>query len=153
METELPWDPSRMEFKPVEMTVKYEGGMRFSASTSTGMIIPIDAHLHLGGGGTAPNPIDYLISSLGGCIGIKILLCLSDENITPASLTIRIQATRRQTLPAVFDHVHLIIDMKGEMNDDHVSEILSRTMTHLCPISAMFGEIGSLTYEYRILHE
>ena len=65
-----------MEFKPVTMTVMHEGGMRFSAHTSTGLVIPIDAHVHLGGGGTIPNPIDYLFASLGGCIGIKILLDL-----------------------------------------------------------------------------
>ena len=63
MSNEISWDPARMEFKPVTMTVMHEGGMSFSAHTSTGLVIPIDAHVHLGGGGTIPNPIDYLFAS------------------------------------------------------------------------------------------
>jgi putative redox protein len=150
MDSEIPWDKSRMEFKPVSMDLTYDGGMRFTAAGRNGVRIPIDAHLHLGGGGNVPNPIDYLIASLGGCVGIKILLSLSDNGIVPEILTIGIHGTRRQTLPAVFDHVHFEITIAAPVDDARIKEIMDRTLAYLCPISAMFGEVGELTYEYRI---
>ena len=151
MSTEITWDPSRMEFRPVEMSITYEGGMQFTASNPSGISIPMDAHLHLGGGGKIPNPIDYLIASLGGCVGIKILLSLSDKGIIPDKMTIGIHATRNQTLPAIFNQVHLVITICSDVDDKLISEIISRTITHLCPIAAMFAEVGEVTTEHHII--
>lgn len=141
-----------MEFKPVSMHLTHEGGMRFTAKTSTGLSIPIDAHVHLGGEGTFPNPIDYLFASLGGCIAVKILLDLGDKGITPDVLTVETVATRRQNLPATFDTVHHIISLKVYCDEVTVSETLTRTMTLLCPIAVIFGETSQMTWEHRILH-
>ena len=38
MSTNLPWDKSRMEWKPVDMTVMYHGDGGFTASTKSGEI-------------------------------------------------------------------------------------------------------------------
>ena len=153
MDSDMPWDKARMEFKPVSMTVSHTGGMKFTAETTSGLIIPIDAHVHLGGGGTIPNPIEYLIASLGGCIGIKVLLSLSDAGITPGLLTIRIQAERRQELPAVFEKVHLVVTVSGPVNRHQISDIMTRTLSHLCPIAAMFASVGKVTFEHHIVDE
>ncbi|HWQ66424.1 MAG TPA: OsmC family protein [Methanospirillum sp.] len=125
--------------------------MQFTAENNDGLKIPIDAHLHLGGKGLTPNPIDYLIASLGGCVGIKILLDLSDTGITPEVLLIDIQGTRKQTLPAVFEQVHLIITIKAPIDDVRLSETLTKTMRFLCPIAAMFGSVSEVTWEHRIV--
>ena len=151
MNTEISWDQSRMEFKPVSMTVSHSGGMQFTAETSGGLHIPIDAHLHLGGGGKIPNPIDYLIASLGGCVGIKILLSLQDQEIVPDRLTIAIQAERKQDLPAIFEHVHLVITLSCDVDDATIDRIITRTLSHLCPIAAMFADVGSVTFEHRLI--
>jgi len=151
MDCDIPWDKARMEFRPVSMTVTHTGGMAFTAETPAGVTIPIDAHVHLGGGGTIPNPIEYLIASLGGCIGIKILLSLSDADITPGLLTIGIQAERRQELPAVFERVHLVVTVSGHVDRHQMSEIITRTLSHLCPIAAMFASVGTVTFEHHIV--
>ncbi|HOJ96937.1 MAG TPA: OsmC family protein [Methanospirillum sp.] len=151
MTREISWDPARKEFKPVSMTVRHTGGMSFSAITSTGLIIPIDAHVHLGGGGTVPNPIDYLFASLGGCIGIKILLDLGDIGIRPDGLQIETTATRKQDLPATFETVHHVISLKGEYDEAIISDTLTKTMTLLCPIAVIFGETSVMTWEFRMI--
>lgn len=151
MDTEISWDRGRMEFKPVDMTVAHEGGMRFSAALPSGESIQMEAHPHLGGGGRTPNPIDYLIASLGGCVGIKILLALSDHDIVPDEMTIAIHATRRQTMPALFDRVRLTVTLRADLDDELISGIVVQTITRFCPIAAMFAEVGELTTEYRII--
>jgi len=147
---DIPWDKARMEFAPVSMTVMHENGMRFTARAQTGLIIPIDAHRHLGGGGEIPNPIDYLFASLGGCVGIKILLSLSDDGIVPDHLEIAIEGTRRQTLPATFDHVHFIVTITAPVPGERLTRILDQTMTRLCPVAAIFVQTGKVTFEHRI---
>jgi putative redox protein len=104
-----------------------------------------------GGEGNVPNPIQYLIGSLGGCVGVKILLALSDKGIVPRELTIGIHGTRKKTMPAFFDRVHLTIAIQADTEDATLENIIDQTLTRLCPIAAMFAEVGEVTAEHRIV--
>jgi putative redox protein len=151
MSTEIPWDKSRMEWKPVDMTVTYHGDGAFTARTSTGIAFPMEAPVGMGGHGTVANPIQYLVGSLGGCVGVKILLALSDKNIVVEELMIGIHGTRVKTMPAYFDHVHLTITLRADADEELVRNIIDQTLTRLCPIAAMFAEVGNVTAEHRII--
>ena len=151
MSAEIPWDKSRMEWKPVDMTVTYKGDGACTALTSTGISFPMEAPVGMGGHGKVPNPIQYLIGSLGGCVGVKIILALSDNGIVPEELTIGIHGTRVKTMPAFFDHIHLTITLRADADEALVSAIIDQTLTRLCPIAAMFAEVGEVTAEHRII--
>jgi putative redox protein len=151
MSAEIAWPESRKEWKPVDMTVTYNGSGMFTASTSSGITYPMEAPVGMGGQGILPNPIQYLVGSLGGCIGVKILLALSDNGIVPDELTIGIHGTRKKTMPAFFDHVHLAVTLRADADDALVSAIIEQTLTRLCPIAAMFAEVGEVTAEHRII--
>lgn len=151
MSTEIPWERSRQEFRPVDMSVSCTGGMQFIAQTSNGITFPLEAPVGMGGEGKVPNPIQYLIGSLGGCVGVKILLALSDNGIVPDELRIGIHATRIETMPSYFDHVHLTITIRAEANDAMLNGIIDQTLTRLCPIAAMFAECGHVTAEHHII--
>jgi putative redox protein len=151
MSMEIPWDKSRMEWKPVDMTVTYNGNGKFTGLTSSGISYPMEAPVGMGGDGTVPNPIQYLVGSLGGCVGVKIILALGDKGIVPEEMTIAIHGTRVKTMPAFFDHVHLTITLRADADDAMVSAIIDQTLTRLCPIAAMFAEVGEVTAECRII--
>jgi len=151
MIADLPWDKSRMEWKPVDMTVTYNGDGAFTARTSSGISFPMEAPVDMGGHGTVPNPIQYLVGSLGGCVGVKICLALADKGIVPEEMAIGIHGTRRKTMPAFFDRVHLIITLRADADEALVSTIIEQTLARLCPIAAMFAEVGEVTAEHRII--
>jgi putative redox protein len=140
-----------MEWKPVDMTVTYEGDGRFLACTPAGLSFVMEAPVGMGGHGDLMNPIQHLIASLGGCVGVKILLALSDKGITVDRLSIAIHGTRKQTMPAFFDHVHLIVTLQADADDAMVAAIIDATLQKLCPIAAMFAEVGDVTAEHRII--
>jgi putative redox protein len=139
-----------MEFGPVVISVSYAGDMQFIAENAKGMDIIMDAPVHQGGPGKNPTPIDYIIASLGGCIGVKIVLSLSDRGIVPDFLKIGILAERNDAMPAVFNKVHLDITITAPVDDEVLTGILDLTLSHYCPIAAMFAEVGELTYDYQI---
>ena len=147
MQHHIPWEKSRMEFSPVNMRVSHIQKMHFIAENDKGIKIPVDAHKHLGGEGLIPNPIEYLMASLGGCIGIKILLALSDHEIIPGSLSIHIKGERKQSLPAIFDRVHIDIDIQASIDQKELSEIIEVIMYQLCPIAVIFSESCTLTWD------
>lgn len=151
MSTEIAWPESRKEWKPVDMTVRWKGDYQFSALTSSGVQFPMEAPVGMGGQGNVPNPIQYLVGSLGGCVCVKILLALGDRGIVPEEMTIAIHGTRKKTMPAFFDHIHLTITLTADADDALVSDIIQETLTRLCPIAAMFAEVGEVTAEHRII--
>ena len=151
MSTEIPWPESRKEWKPVDMTVTYNGDGAFTTRTPSGISFAMEAPVGMGGHGKIPNPIQYLIGSLGGCVGVKILLALSDNGIVPEEMTIGIHGTRKKTMPAFFDHVHLVVTLHADADDAMVSAIIGQTLTRLCPIAAMFAECGEVTAECRVV--
>jgi len=140
-----------MEWKPVDMTVHYNGDGQFMARMPSGLSFPLEAPVGMGGHGRIPNPIQYLVGSLGGCVGVKIILALSDQGIVTDGLTIGIHGTRKKNMPAFFDHVHLTITLHADADDAMVADIIGRTLTRLCPIAAMFAEVGEVTAEHRII--
>jgi putative redox protein len=143
-----------MEWKPVDMTVTWNGDGGFTAGTKSGDItFPMEAPVGMGGHGTAPNPIQYLIGSLGGCVGVKILLALGDRGIIPEEMTIGIHGTRKKSMPAFFDHVHLTITLRADADDAVIAAIIGQTLTRLCPIAALFAEVGDVTAEHRIIQK
>ncbi|NMB79425.1 MAG: hypothetical protein GYA23_10080 [Methanomicrobiales archaeon] len=153
MSMEIPWPESRKEWKPVDMTVTYTGNGAFTATTASGLAFPLEAPVGMGGQGTAANPIQYLVASLGGCVGVKILLALGDAGIVARGLGIAIHGTRKKTMPAFFDHVHLTITLDADAGDAMVENIVDQTLLRLCPIAAMFAEVGEVTSECRIIRK
>ncbi len=151
--SDLPWPASRKEWKPVDMTVTSTGDMKFTARTSSGVEFPMEAPVGMGGDGSVPNPIQYLVGSMGGCVGVKILLALADQGIAVHGLTIGIHGTRVKTMPAYFDKVHLTITIRADADDALLDTIISETLTKLCPIAAMFAEVGEVTAEHRIVRD
>jgi putative redox protein len=152
MSPEIPWDESRKEWKPVDMTVTYNGDGAFTARTAAGDIsFPMEAPVGMGGHGKCANPIQYLVGSLGGCVGVKILLALSDNGIVPSEMSIAIHGTRVRTMPAYFDKVHLTITLRADVDEAMMKNIVDQTLARLCPIAAMFAEVGEVTAECRII--
>lgn len=141
-----------MEWKPVDMTVTWNGDGRFTGMTSTGIEFPMEAPVGMGGHGKVPNPIQYLVGSMCGCVGVKIILALGDRGIVPDDMTIAVHGTRLKTMPAFFDHVHLVVTLRAAGADDAmVKNIIDQTIIRLCPIAAMFAECGKVTAEHRIV--
>jgi putative redox protein len=133
------------------MTVTYNGDHAFTARTTDGLTIPMEAPVGMGGHGTIPNPIQYLVASMCGCVGVKIVLALGDRGIVPDELAIAFHGTRVKTMPAFFDRVHLEITLRADADDAMVQDIVDQTIRRLCPIAAMFAECGDVTATCRII--
>src|SRR5512138_1586247 len=118
------------------MNVSYEDGTHFLAKNGVGSGIAI--------GGDNPNPIDYLIASLGGCTGTMVIKGLSEKGIKPESFTIKVEGSRRKTPPTVFEKIHVTFTLSGALEDGMVAEVVRETMTLKCPVAVTLGRAGNV---------
>ncbi|NOZ01966.1 MAG: osmotically inducible protein C [Deltaproteobacteria bacterium] len=62
----------------MEMNIQFTGGLRVDAVTEGGTIIPTDQSPESGGEGSAPEPYQLFMASIGTCAGIYVLkFCLN----------------------------------------------------------------------------
>jgi len=132
------------------MNVSYESGMKFNAVNCEGQIIVVEPCPCLGGSGNHPNPIDYLLASLGSCTGIKLLMDLSARGSRPDSLRITIEGCRRELPPAVFENLHVTFFLTGDLVEKTVAGAIHETMSLNCPVAVMIGRATELTWDFQI---
>ena len=139
-----------MASESVIMNVQYENGKIFKNISCEGHIFSVEPSPSLGGSGQYPNPIDYMTGALGSCSGIKLLMDLEAENNFPDSLKISIIGKRRETPPAVFENLHVIFFLKGNLDPGIIEKGIHEVMTLTCPVAVMLGKATNLTWEFSI---
>lgn len=125
--------------------------MQFVAENNIGCKIPIEPPVFMGGSGKAPNPIDYLAVSLGGCTSIKIISELMKKGFKVDSFEMKVDGTRSKTTPGMFEKLHLIITLSGDLEEQEVAEVIQETILHTCPVAAMFRKLFEISWEHHIM--
>lgn len=138
------------EINPL-VTISYEGQMQFVAENTIGCKIPIEPPAFMGGSGKAPNPIDYLAISLGGCTSIKMITDFTRKGIKVDSFEMKVDGTKSKTVSGMFEKLHLVITLSGDLEEPEVAEIIQETILHTCPVAAMFRKLFEITWEHHIL--
>jgi putative redox protein len=133
--------------------IYYEGGMQFVAENSTGCQIPVEPAVSMGGSGKVPNPVDFLITALGSCIGIVMIMGFSEKGLKLDSFTMKVNGTKSEFCECFFEKLHLVITLSGDVDDRTVAEVVQDTMTHTCPIATMFRKTMEITWEHHIMNE
>ncbi len=124
------------------MNVSHKDGTHFLAEDGMGSRIAM--------GGDNPHPVEYLIASLGGCTGATVIKGLSEKGVKPESFVVKVEGSRRKTLPTVFEKVHVTFMLSGDLDDRMVAEVVQETMTLKCPIAVTLGRVGDVTWEHHI---
>ncbi|HWQ65850.1 MAG TPA: OsmC family protein [Methanospirillum sp.] len=140
-----------MQNQLISMNVTQVGVMRFSAKTSHGAEILSEPSPMLGGSGAIPNPMEYLIASIGTCAAIKIQLDLTKMGCTPKSIGVKIECSQKMTPPQVLEHIHLAFTLSGMLDEEKVSEAIHEVMILYCPVAVMVGRSSTITWDHQIL--
>lgn len=139
-----------METQLISMNVTQVGAMQFSAKTSHGAEIFVEPSPMLGGSGAIPNPMEYLIASIGTCAAIKIQIDLTNMGCTPESIAVKIECSQKMAPPQVLEKIHLLFTLSGMLDENTVTEAIKEVMTLYCPVAVMIGRGSRITWEHRI---
>ena len=88
-------------------------GERFEGGVPGGPVSALD-----GAGRAAPSPMDGVLLSLAGCMGIDILMILQKGRVTVDDLTVEIEGDRAPEPPRRFTRLVLTVRVAGPGEDD-----------------------------------
>lgn len=119
----------------------------FELENEAGVTCGLDASPEIGGTQKGLRPMELLAGSLAGCAAIDMLSVLRKQRLNPEKLKVRIEAVRRQTIPAAFDSIHLIVETDADLPPDRLERAVRLTLDKYCSVAASLSPDITLTFE------
>ena len=144
-------NPPSLTRPPMVINVQWDGHERIIADTPLHCKISMAGNKEVMTAGTYPSPLDLFVASLGGCPSHEILTIMQYRKKPLAYLAVRVEGTRRDSLPTIFEKVHVSFTLAGDIDDQLVHEVIDEVMTLRCPVAVSFAKATTLTWGYRII--
>jgi putative redox protein len=135
------------------INVQWDGKERIIARTPFHCEVVMGGNKETVNAGKYPSPLDLFVASLGGCPSHEILTMMQERKKTLTYLAVRVEGTRRDTLPTIFEKIHVTFTLAGDVDDRLAREVINEVMTLRCPVAVSFGKATNLTWEYHIIPE
>lgn len=130
------------------MTGTWIGDLRFVYTSSTGHGLVTDAPEAVGGGDTAPTPMELILLGLIGCTGVDVASILKRMRQPLEALEVTADSERAENHPKVYTRIHLTYHVKGDIEPDKLARAIELSETQFCSASAMLGKTVEITSEY-----
>ncbi|MGL1936767.1 MAG: OsmC family protein [Fibrobacterales bacterium] len=134
----------------VEVTLKRDTGYKFVASNATGHEAVLDGPAKIGGTDDGLRPMEMVLMGLAGCSSFDLLSILEKQRQTVEDLEIKVQGSRVDTVPSVYDAIHLIFNFKGDIDPAKLERALALAVDKYCSVAEMLKTTVKISYEYTI---
>jgi len=89
-------------------TLEWTGDLAFSARVPDGHAMTMDA------GESGPSPVEALLASVGGCMGIDVAMILGKMRCPPSRLALDCEAESMPEPPRYFRRMTLVVTASGD---------------------------------------
>lgn len=131
----------------LKATVTWKGAMEYVGEDSQGRKIPMEATQRFGGSGNNPIPLEIMLASLGGCIGVDTRYFLLQRGLSFEALKVSMWGTRRDEVPRTFEKIDVLVQIKGAPDHAVVKEVVDQVMTKFCPIAVILGATSTMGWQ------
>ena len=139
--------------KTVTTTASWKGGMRTEAQASGHNMI-IDQPQAGGGQNAGPNPMEYLLLALAGCLGTIAAIIANQERIQLDGFNVSIEGDydpafllgKTQEGRAGFTEVRVKVEIEADMTDEEKQAFFHRVDAR-CPISDNMINNSKIVFE------
>jgi putative redox protein len=140
-------DPSPSRF----VNVKWNGGLQFVATDSSGHSIVMDASKSFGGEDSGFSPLQLLLVALGGCTGMDVVNILRKERQEVDDLEILVSGERAEEPPRVYNYIRVEYRIKGkDIEEKAVQRAIQLSEDKYCSVGAMLRAKAKVTSNYSI---
>jgi len=140
-------DPSPPSF----VKVKWNGGLQFIGTDSSGHSIVMDASKSFGGEGSGFSPMQLLLVALGGCTGMDVVNILRKQRQEVNDLEILVSGERAREPPQIYNNITVEYKIKGkDIEENAVQRAIQLSEDKYCSVGAMLGAKAKVTSNYRM---
>lgn len=107
--------------------LEWVSGQRFAAKSDTGVATTIDGDRRDGF-----SPMDQLLSSLGACMGIDVVMILEKMRIGFTGMSVSIEGDRMEEPPRYFHHIRMHFQIQGTVPRDKAQRAVDLSFEKYC---------------------
>jgi putative redox protein len=134
----------------VEVSMKWDGGLKFSATGAWGRPLSVDAARESGGNEDGYKPTELLLWGVAGCTGIDIVRILEKKRQRLESLEIRVQAEQNGDYPKPFHTVRVHYVARGDVDETALAKAIELSESKYCIVSQTIQEPATVTTSFEI---
>ena len=135
----------------VEVNLKRLEGFKFEATNSLGKSAVLDGPAGIGGSDDGLRPMEMVLMGLAGCSSFDLVSILQKQRQTVEDLDIKVQGERSDNVPSVYEKIHMVFSLKGEIDPKKLEKALELSVEKYCSVAAMLNSTAKITYEYKII--
>ena len=126
------------------------GGLRFNAHLGSGKTALLDS----GPAMIAPNPVEMLLATLGGCEGMDVISLLRKKRQRVTSYEIELRGERRAEHPRKFTRIEVVHRLRGhELSETAIAEAIRMSETRYCSVRASLDPAIVITNRLEVIAE
>ncbi len=123
--------------------INWIDNVHFEASADSGHVVHIDGAPEAGGQNLGARPMELMLMGVGGCASFDVVTILRKSRQKVVACTADVTATRVDTIPQVFDEVHLQFTVTGDSLDPRsVERAVRLSVEKYCSAARMLEQGG-----------
>lgn len=127
--------------------VKWTSGEEFTSTTPSGHTVKLDGDREHN---AAPSPMEILLSALGACSLVDVVVILGKKRQVFTSLEVDVTGERAETIPRVWTKIDMVYRLTGDLDDKAVRDSIELSQNKYCSVAAMLGKTAKISYRYEI---
>ncbi len=135
----------------MNVSVEWQGDMKFIGLSDSGHEITLDADARVGGHDEGARPLELMALSLAGCTAMDVISILKKKRQDVMDFKVEVHADRAENHPKVFTSLHIKYTLHGHNIDPKaVERAMMLSETRYCPAQAMLSVVAPTTLSYEI---
>src|ERR1043166_1709796 len=128
----------------VTASAQWTDGESFVGSGSSSHALMIDSDRQRN---TAPGPMELVLIGLCACTATDVVSILRKKREPFTSLEVRAEAERAAKPPTVYEKIHLVYRVGGEVSKKAMEDAVRLSKETYCSVSAMLQKTAKITSE------
>lgn len=132
---------------------RIDNDYQFETIDEAGQVMTMDIPEDQGGHGNGVRPMQALLSALGGCSGVDVVMILKKQKETLEHYEMVISGERAVGKePSLWETIHIVFKLKGSMSKEKAEKACSLSIDKYCSVAATLRAAGAvITWEVVIL--
>ena len=131
-----------------------DDAFNMQATSADGHTVLADGSAAIGGQNAGMRPMEMLLSSVGACSSIDVILLLRKQRQDLQDIRIAVSGQRRDEEPRIFTDIHVAYTLVGEIDERKAERACRLSMEKLCSVSMMLKAGGvAITWAYEVVAE
>lgn len=133
---------------------RIDDAFNLQATSAEGHTVITDGSEAIGGKDNGMRPMQLLLSAVGSCSSIDIILLLNKQRQDLKDIRIAVTGTRREEAPRIFTAIHVSYELVGDIDEKKAERACRLSMEKMCSVSLMLKAGGvEITWDYAVVKE